>query len=404
MSDEPQDWLFDGITMIPHHHTSDGKWNLYQASKTSGSYYANQSDWDEWLCYAFGETTSGTAITSGGQQINLPALEAAAAKAKIALGDPDYKVKVKISIFPAVHFQNNWGTIDGKKIDFTVSGAGSLSAAIANRTAAYKWYIDKTLAMWEKANFEHLEFAGFYYFEEAIREGADSAARDTVMALTKLIHNTATPSTNTLPAFDDAQGGKLYIYQIPFYQAEGYYDWKTYGFDYAIMQPNLSFTSASDGLTQLKTCADSSKYYGLGFEMEFGGLSDAYVNKFKYYLNYGKEYGYINTVLGWYMGTWGLHQISNGGATTSYSSTRFLYDSVYDFVLENRISSAKTGDVNGDGVLSINDATKIQLYLAKRIDFNAGQKAVADVNNDGVISIRDATRIRLILAKIIEYN
>ena len=401
MNDVAQDWLYDGVTLIPHHHTSGGKWNLYQASKTSSSYYADKDDWYEWLCYSFGETTSGSAIMSNGEQINLPALEKAAAKAKAALGDDDYKVKVKLSIFPAVHFQSNWGTLDGKNIDFSVSGAGSVEAAVANRKAAYQWYIETALAMWEEAGFEHLEFAGFYYFEEAIREGADSAARDTIMALTDLVHNTATPSTNTLPAFDDSQGGKLYIYQIPFYQAEGYYEWKTYGFDYAIMQPNLSFTSASDGLTQLKTCADSSAYYGLGFEMEFGGLSDTYIDKFQYYLDYGKEYGYIDTVLGWYMGTWGLYQLSNGSATSNHSSTRYVYDSIYDFVLENRISTATVGDVNGDGTLSINDATKIQLYLAKRLDLSDGQKNVADVNGDGVISVRDATRIRLILAKIV---
>ena len=398
----PVDWLFDSITFIPHHHTSDGQWNLYQAQLTDGSYYADQDDWYEWLCYAFGTDTDGNAITQNGGPINLKALENAVGKyAKATIDDPNYKIKVKLTIFPAVHFQDNWGTIDGKNIDFTVSGTGSIAAAVANRKAAYKWYIDKAIQMWEEAGFEHLELAGFYYFEEAIRESADSAARDTIMALTDLVHNTATPDCNELAAFDDDQGGKLYIYQIPFYQAEGYYDWQAYGFDYAIMQPNLSFTSESDGLVQLENCAESCEYYGLGFEMEFGGNTDAYVQKFQYYLDYGEKYGYKNTVLGWYMSTWWPYSMAIG--STPGDDPRAIYQDVYEFVQANKEALTVLGDANDNGVLSINDATLLQKYLAKIVDnFTNDQVNVSDVNGDGKVSIRDVTTIQMKIAKMID--
>ena len=63
--------------------------------------------------------------------------------------------------------------------------------------------------------------------------------------------------------------------------------------------------------------------------------------------------------------------------------------------------SMVTGDVNLDGELSILDATKIQLVIAKLEEFaNADAKALADVNGDGEVTILDVTNIQLILAKV----
>ncbi len=60
--------------------------------------------------------------------------------------------------------------------------------------------------------------------------------------------------------------------------------------------------------------------------------------------------------------------------------------------------SVITGDVDGDGKLSILDATAIQLHLASKTPaiFNI---AVADVDGDGRVTILDATKIQMILAK-----
>ena len=59
------------------------------------------------------------------------------------------------------------------------------------------------------------------------------------------------------------------------------------------------------------------------------------------------------------------------------------------------------GDINGDGVISIADATVIQKYLANIIDFEDGQLAAADTNGDGSVSIADATQIQKYLANIV---
>lgn len=52
------------------------------------------------------------------------------------------------------------------------------------------------------------------------------------------------------------------------------------------------------------------------------------------------------------------------------------------------------GDVNGDGVLSVADATLIQKYSASIINFTDEQMAVADMNGDGAVNVNDATAIQ----------
>lgn len=59
------------------------------------------------------------------------------------------------------------------------------------------------------------------------------------------------------------------------------------------------------------------------------------------------------------------------------------------------------GDVNGDGVISIADATTLQKYLANIVDFDDKQLAVADTNVDGNVDIQDATQIQKYLAQLI---
>lgn len=61
-----------------------------------------------------------------------------------------------------------------------------------------------------------------------------------------------------------------------------------------------------------------------------------------------------------------------------------------------------SGDVNGDGILNIRDATEIQKYNAELIDFNETQLRLGDLNNDGRVNISDATVIQKRVAEIKE--
>ena len=60
------------------------------------------------------------------------------------------------------------------------------------------------------------------------------------------------------------------------------------------------------------------------------------------------------------------------------------------------------GDVNGDGKVTVTDATQIQKYAAKMITFTAKQKLAADVNLDGVVNVKDAPVIQKYCAKMID--
>ncbi len=59
------------------------------------------------------------------------------------------------------------------------------------------------------------------------------------------------------------------------------------------------------------------------------------------------------------------------------------------------------GDVNGNDKVDTDDATEIQKYVAKLIELNDEQKAVADTNGDGKIDTIDATQIQKYVAEII---
>ena len=67
-------------------------------------------------------------------------------------------------------------------------------------------------------------------------------------------------------------------------------------------------------------------------------------------------------------------------------------------IKELTLSAGVLGDVDGDGEMTIIDATMIQRYLADLCDFDARQLSVGDTDHDGEITILDCTRIQRILA------
>ncbi len=56
------------------------------------------------------------------------------------------------------------------------------------------------------------------------------------------------------------------------------------------------------------------------------------------------------------------------------------------------------GDVDGDGIISVSDATALQKQLANGVEFDDEMLAVADTNGDGIVSVSDATLIQKYLA------
>ncbi|MBQ8539262.1 MAG: dockerin type I repeat-containing protein, partial [Ruminococcus sp.] len=59
------------------------------------------------------------------------------------------------------------------------------------------------------------------------------------------------------------------------------------------------------------------------------------------------------------------------------------------------------GDADGDGEVSIMDATQIQLIVAGLVELTDDVKLAADADGDGEVSIMDATQIQLMVAGLI---
>lgn len=332
---ETKDWLFDSLTFLPHPTLdSEGKMPLY-VDGTAPENYSGQTGWLKYIEH----TLHGL---NGAEPHNLDALDIAAGQAKQALNDPNKKIGVKMTILPPVHVKDNWGVINGQTIHFTPEASGGNDKAVANRRAAVEWYVNKAIELFEAQNYEHLTLDGFYYYDEVIYESLDLLAAQTIQEITDVVKIK----------------GKQ-IYWIPLFQAQGFHKWKSFGFDYAIMQPNYAFSASAD-TSRLTESAELSKLYGLGVEMELGGsaeTSDRYLTKFEEYLVRGSasDLGYQNSsLIGWYMSTNALVDISR-----NVNDTRYLYDAVYQFVKGKNIEFPKGISLGKPVSLSYRDANLV---------------------------------------------
>lgn len=62
------------------------------------------------------------------------------------------------------------------------------------------------------------------------------------------------------------------------------------------------------------------------------------------------------------------------------------------------------GDADGDGSVTILDATRIQRWLAKLTDDSGIDLVAADCDGDGAVTVLDATRIQRVLAKLCDID
>ncbi|MGZ9585907.1 DUF4855 domain-containing protein [Paenibacillus marinisediminis] len=331
-----KDWLFDSLTFLPHPTLdSEGKMPLY-VDGTPPENYSGQSGWLKYIEH----TLHGP---DGDDPYNLDALDIAAGQAKEALNDPNKKIGVKMTILPPVHVKDNWGVIDGKQIDFTPEASGGNEQAIENRRAAVEWYVNKAIELFEAQHYKNITLDGFYYYDEVIYESLDPLAAATIQEITKVVKDT----------------GKQ-IYWIPLFQAQGFHKWESFGFDYAIMQPNYAFSKEAN-TSRLTESAELSKMYGLGVEMELGGAAETdflYLTKFKEYLDRGSasDLGYQNSsLIGWYMSTNALVDLSY-----NVNNTRYLYDAIYQFVKGKDIDFSDAISVGKPVSLSYRDANLVK--------------------------------------------
>lgn len=82
-------------------------------------------------------------------------------------------------------------------------------------------------------------------------------------------------------------------------------------------------------------------------------------------------------------------------ALVSYSRVKNGKTSLYDMSDVKKLRY----DVNGDGVININDCTMIQKYAASLAELTDEQLKKADCNNDGIVNVIDATTLQKIIVE-----
>lgn len=81
---------------------------------------------------------------------------------------------------------------------------------------------------------------------------------------------------------------------------------------------------------------------------------------------------------------------------------KYALDNGFEFIeLAPPAPDYTFGDVDRDGELSILDATAIQLFVARLMDFDEEQKLIADFTQEGNVDVMDATGVQLKLAGLI---
>lgn len=98
--------------------------------------------------------------------------------------------------------------------------------------------------------------------------------------------------------------------------------------------------------------------------------------------------------------TWGYTTYNNtkGWCVLDYSERLYGNDNTEQLLPFYNSTTGISGDVTGDGKLTIIDATMVQMYLSRQIRLSQNSLNCADLDKDGFVTVNDATKIQLKLA------
>lgn len=297
-------WLFDSFLFLEIMDTGTGGANKMFA-KGYNLESANQEDWTKLIDYYFQSETG------------IGAIDAAIKEASSTLGTPKQKRQIVISIPEPIVYQHPeqassstkyWGKIENKTLDFSDSN---------DRIKACKWYIDQVRAKFNEKKYQHVELAGFYWLAEKATD-------------TRGILNAVAIYLNKL---------KYSFNWIPYYGADGYNQWKSFGFNYAYFQPNYFFNESVPE-SRLQDACQKALDYDMHMELEFDDnalSSRGRAYRLRNYMRIFKQYGiWEKKRLAYYQGSASMLALKNSGN----AADRKLYHDFCEFVISRPLRNS----------------------------------------------------------------
>ena len=234
------------------------------------------------------------------------AIEEYVEEAKTRLKAPAKKHKVVISIPEPIASVTNFGDVNGENLDFTISDK--------ERLKAVKWYIDYARESFDKGDFKNVELSGFYWVAE-----------------------TATHTRTILNLVSDYLNDLNYSFNwIPYWNSDGYKDWKQVGFNYAYLQPNYYFNDKIE-YSRLDEVCKAAIEYNMDMEVEFdesalvGTQDKGY--RLQDYMKAFRDHKIIETKrLAYYQGGTIIHKLR----LSNNEADQKLYHEFCQFVLDHK--------------------------------------------------------------------
>ena len=296
-------WLFDGFLMLEFMDAGNtgGDKTFITGYKYNGVALpsAVKEDWQALIDYYFdvdgGVNALEQAIESAAKDMG----EAPSYKRKVVIGIPEPITNAEYS--NSASSTKYWGTIAGKDMDFS---------STADRMTACKWYMDEVIKKFKDGKYKYVELAGFYWVAEK-----------------------ATQTRDLMSKIGEYLDKKGYTFNwIPYFSADGFSEWKSFGFTCAYLQPNYFFNvNVPD--TRLDDACSQALKFGMGMEIEFDGNAlekNGRGYRLTNYMNAFKKYGVWKSLpIAYYQGSWALKWLK----TSSSEADKNLYYDFCDFVV-----------------------------------------------------------------------
>lgn len=317
-------WLFDSMLML---EIWDDSYKVTYSIANDGKDSSRKKHWEGLLDYWFDDVNG------------FQALDDCIAEAAARIGSPKTPRYIVFSLPDPVYFENYsdgvskggsstvyWGSVDGMELDFS---------KMEHRLKAYTWYIDEIRARFAEKGYRYIQLLGFYIISETLT--MQGGWRYAYKQHEELIPMVA----------DYCHGVNEGLYWIPYSVSEddaehnkAIENWKSFGFDLAILQPNYYW----DDKSWATTCSYINSY-DMGMEFEFEGSHGGSTSilgssergkrnkeRFSAYMENARTYGiYGKRPIVLYTGTNALYEL----ADSDDPSDQTLYHEFAQFIIDS---------------------------------------------------------------------